>query len=156
MAWILAGCARSGFPLPESPYLKCTACHSARCPLKGVTGGCSALAARCKVQKQDQPAHSAALRCAAQAGRQAQVCGGAMGPLPGASRSTGSLSGSSLRCGRGGVGCFQMSGSCSRGWYTDISDPSSLVLLLMQVKSLVMIVDSFSQRVLSLCHNLVP
>ena len=56
-----------------------------------------------------------ALRCAAQADGQTQACGGAMGPLPGASRSTGSLSGSSLRWGRGGVGCFQMSGSCSRG-----------------------------------------
>ena len=65
-----------------------------------------------------------------------------MGPLPGASRSTGSLSGSSLRWSRGGVGCFQMSGSCSRGWYTDISDPSSLVLLLMHATSHAIMIDA--------------
>ena len=84
----------------------------------------------------------AALCCAVQADGQAQSCGGAMGPLPGASRSTGSLSGSSLRCSRGGVGCFQMSGSWSRGWYTDSSDPSSLVLLLMHATSHVVITDT--------------
>jgi hypothetical protein len=54
---------------------------------------------------------------------------GGMGALPGASRSAGILKDSSfLGVGRWG-GCFQMSGSCSRGWYTESSEPSSLPLL---------------------------
>ena len=152
---------RSGSPLPVPPLSNCTACRSARCPLKGFTGGCRALAARRKMQKHGQPARCAAPRraalcCAAQADGQAQSCGGTMGPLPGASRSTGSLSGSSRRWGRRGVGCFQMSGSCSRGWYTDISDPSSLVLLLMHATSLLIMINTLFQAAVDVYYCLLP
>ena len=64
-----------------------------------------------------------AMGCAAQAP-------GGVGPLPGASRSMGSLGlkSSFFGAGRWG-GCFQMSGSCRRGWYTDSSELSSLPAL---------------------------
>ena len=50
--------------------------------------------------------------------------------MPGASRSTGSLEPESSFFGAGRWGgCFQMSGSCRRGWYTDSSELSSLPAL---------------------------
>ena len=63
-------------------------------------------------------------------GQEPDQVGGYMGALPLASRSMVRLTDSSfLGMGRWGVGCFQMSGNRSRGWYTDSSEPSSLASL---------------------------